>query len=69
MAKDDASICRRAASRLSEAGKRHEGVVSMTGIGRNTIYAAIAKGELKAKRIGSKKFVVSVDEVKRWLAE
>jgi len=44
-------------------------IVSMTGIGRNTIYAAIAKGELKAKRIGSKKFVVSVDEVKRWLAE
>jgi excisionase family DNA binding protein len=44
-------------------------ICSMTGVGRNTIYNAIAAGELKAKRIGLKKFVVSVEEVKRWLAE
>lgn len=44
-------------------------IVAMTGIGRNTIYKVIASGELKAKWIGAKKFVVAIDEVRRWLAE
>jgi len=44
-------------------------IVAMTGIGRNTIYEAIASGKLKAKRIGAKKFVVAVDEIRRWLMQ
>lgn len=43
-------------------------IVATTGVGRNTVYAALAKGELRGKRIG-KKWLVSIDEVKRWLSE
>ena len=42
-------------------------VVAVTGVGRNTVYQAIASGELKARKIGQRKFVIPVDEVKRWL--
>ena len=38
-------------------------------VGKNTIYLAIGRGELKAKRIGSRKFIVSAEEARRWLNE
>jgi excisionase family DNA binding protein len=44
-------------------------IVAMTGVGRNTIYAALVIGELRGKRIGVKKWIVPVDEIKRWLSE
>ena len=44
-------------------------IVAMTGVGRNTIYAALASGELRGKRIGVKKWIVPIDEVRRWLSE
>lgn len=42
---------------------------AMAGIGRNTVYNALASGELKGKRIGKKRWVVPVDEVLRWINE
>ncbi len=42
---------------------------AMAGVGRNTIYSALATGELKGKRIGKKRWIIPVDEVKRWLSE
>jgi excisionase family DNA binding protein len=44
-------------------------ITALTGIGRNTIYNAIASGELFAKKVGLKKLIVPVDELKRWLKE
>jgi excisionase family DNA binding protein len=44
-------------------------LAAATGIGRNTVYAAIASGELKAKKIGQRKFVVMIEEIIRWLNE
>lgn len=41
--------------------------VAMTGIGRSSIYAAIARRELAILKVG-RRTLVEVDELKRWLA-
>ena len=40
-----------------------------TGVGRNSIYAALNSGELKGKKIGRKKWIIPVTEVLRWINE
>ncbi len=40
--------------------------MDLTGVGRNTIYAELASGRLRGKRIG-KKWVIPVSELVRWL--
>ena len=42
-------------------------VVAMTGVGRNTVYTALTSGQLRGRRVG-KKWVIAVDEVKKWLS-
>lgn len=42
-------------------------IVAMTGVGRNTVYAALQSGQLNGRRIGVKKWIVEIDEVKKWL--
>lgn len=43
-------------------------IMAVTGIGKNTVYGALQSGELRGKRIGKRKWVIPVEEVRRWLS-
>jgi excisionase family DNA binding protein len=61
-----ANVYQKLADRMSLSANE---VCGMTGIGRNTVYNALASGQLRGKRIGKKKWVILVSEVNRWLSE
>jgi excisionase family DNA binding protein len=42
-------------------------VISMLGVGRSTIYAAIAHNRLKAVKLGSRTLILG-DDLQRWIA-
>lgn len=44
-------------------------IMAATGIGKNSVYKALQSGELRGKRIGKQKWIVSVEELKRWISE
>ncbi|MGQ9824183.1 MAG: helix-turn-helix domain-containing protein [Desulfotomaculales bacterium] len=44
-------------------------IMAATGIGKNSVYKALQSGELRGKRIGKRKWIVSGEELKRWISE
>ena len=44
-----------------------EEVALLLGVGRNTVYGMIQRGEIKAKKVGRRRIVVPRDEVERIL--
>lgn len=44
-------------------------IMLATGVGKNTIYGALQSGKLRGKRFGKRKWIVSVEELKRWISE
>ena len=42
-------------------------VMGILNLGRNTVYALLASGELRGKRVGSEKWLIPRAEIDRWL--
>ncbi len=42
-------------------------VMALLGIGRNTVYTLISSGELRARRVGVRRYLIAKGELERFL--